>query len=480
MTVVGSRARAKDLPVPQPAKYDGRVPPHDLDAEAAVLSACMLGERNAFVEVADILAPEKFYSESHRRIYEAIVALEAKGQPIDVVTVAGHLKDHDRLQQIGGMPYLGQILDGAPVLANVRTYAKRVAALAKQRAGILVCQRYMARGFDEREDPDKYVADLEADVQKLAEGDEGDRSIEMRPLLTQVYGSISKAWQDGRPPGIATGFRSFDDLTVGLHRKELTLVAARPGMGKTSLLLSVALNIAGADPLLLADDGEKWMPQGCAFFSLEMPREQIGQRFIAIESRVSAHRMRTGRVTEDDWSPMTYACHRMATMPIDVDDTSAMWIGRLRAKVRRTKAKMKSRGQRLTVVFVDYLQLMRGEDVAGRRVEEIGQISRGLKQLAKDEDVAVVAGCQLNRALETRNGPDKRPRVSDLRESGDLEQDADNIVFIYRGEVYGEKPPEGEEGKTELIVAKQRNGPTGTAIVRYVAGCTRFEEMPTY
>ncbi len=463
----------------EPPRVDGRLPPHDLDAEAGVLSACMLAETLAYDQVSDILKHPHFYSEAHRQIFEAIEDLAREGKKIDVLQVQIRLKDLERLAQVGGAGYLTEILDAAPVIQNVRAYAQKVFDHWKMRQAIITCQTFAARGYVERLNPGAFLSQLEAEVAKVSGDLVGDRSIGVRPLLKRVYTRISKSYSDGRPAGIATGFSAYDDKTVGLHRQEVTLIAARPGMGKTSFMLAQMINVAGTEPLLLADDGRPWQPHGCAFFSLEMPSDQLGARMIAIESRVSAHRMRTGRVTDDDWSPMTHACDFLASLPIVVDDTAALGLGALRAKVRRVKAQFEKVGIRLVAIFLDYLQLMKG-DLAARRLEEIGEISRGLKQLAKDEDVAVVAGCQLNRALEARTGADKRPRISDLRESGDLEQDADNVVFIHRPNYYGETDPEGEDGRTELIIAKQRNGPTGTAIVRYVGSCTRFEPMPGY
>lgn len=490
MSVVGRGRPPKQDPHREPPTIDGMQPPHDLEAEAAVLSACMLSydhRENVYDTIADRLTPDQFYSEAHRQIWNAIQECVKRKDPIDVVTVMGWLKGEttegeerqSRLAQVGGAGYLTEILDAAPVVTNVQAYAQRVIDCWRMRRAILLCQRFTARGYMERNSPIAYLEELEREVYGLGWNVEADRAIDVRPLLVDVYGRISTAFTDGRPPGIATGFTDYDDRTVGLHRKELTLVAARPGMGKTSFMISQMVNVAGTEPMLLADDGKPWEAHGCAFFSLEMPREQIGQKLIAFESRVSAHRIRTGRVNDDDWSPMTRACHSLSSMPIVVDDTSALTISALRSKLRRARAKLKEKGARLTVVYLDYLQLMRGEGAA-RREEEIGQISRGLKQLAKDEDVAVVAGCQLNRDLEKRNGPEKRPRISDLRESGSLEQDADNIVFLYRGAVYGEPEAEGEEGRTELIIGKQRNGPTGTAIAQYVPSCTRFQNLPGY
>ena len=479
MSYEGQRREEKPK---DPPPIDGVPPPHDLAVEAGVLSACMLASStsDAFDQVSDFLNHAQFYSEAHRQIFEVIEDLAREGKPTDVLQVQARLKDTHRLAQVGGAGYLTDILDGAPHIPNVRAYARKVHDHWKLRQAILACQTFAARGYVERVNTGAFLAELEAAVSKVAGDPAEDRSVDARTLLKRVYERIKKSYSDGRPPGIATGFGSFDDKTVGLHRKEVTLVAARPGMGKTSFMLAMMINVAATEPLLLSDDGQPWQPHGCAFFSLEMPSDQIGSRMIAVESKVSAHRMRTGRVTDDDWSPMTQACQFLASLPIEIDDTAALGMGALRAKVRRVKAKFAKAGIRLAAVFVDYLQLMKGDGKANRRLEEIGEISRGLKQLSKDEDVAVVAGCQLNRALESRTGTDKRPRIADLRESGDLEQDADNVVFIHRPNYYGEKDPEGEEGRTELIIAKQRNGPTGTAIVRYVAGCTRFEEMPGY
>lgn len=464
----------------EPGIFEGKVPPHDLDAEAAVISACMLAERSALSECADILSPDAFYSEAHARIFEAIIECDQAGTPIDAVTVATRLKDKQRLAQVGGMPYLVHVLDSAPAIANVRAYAVTVIDLWRLRQAILSCLQFAARGYGPRQDTAAAVAELEAELSKITGDHAQNRTAPIAQLLKDVYDRLVKSYTDHRPPGIATGFGSFDDLTAGLHRKDLTLIAARPGMGKTSFMIALAINVSGCAPLLLSDDGQPWQEQGISFFSLEMPREQIGQRAIAVDSVVSAQRMRTGRLDEADWGPITWSCQRLAKLPLRVDDTSGLSITAAVTRVRREKAEWKKRGARMTIAIFDYLQLMRGDGTARSREEEIGQISRGLKGLAKDEDLAVIAGCQLNRALESRSGADKRPRIADLRESGNLEQDADNVVFIHRPSVYGEKDPEGEDGRTELIVAKQRSGPTGTAVCKYVPGSTRFEPMPGY
>lgn len=472
MSVVGAVVKAVE-----PAQV-GVVPPHDLDCEAAVLSAILLANRDAFKDVSDILHPVHFYSGGHARIFEAIINVEAEGKPIDVVTVGSHLKDHHRLAQVGGMPYLGQILDAAPVLTNARAYAKKIVDYYRLRQGILLCQRAASAGYAEGVEVNAYLAEVERELFRLQGANTLDRSTHVHTLLKGVYADLTRAFQNDFPPGIATGFPDYDRLTVGFHRQELTIVAARPGMGKTSKMIAQAINVGGAPPLLFGDDGLPWQPQGVAFFSLEMPGPQIGRRMIAIHGSISAHRLRT-RLRPDDWPNVTLACSQLATMPIEIDDTSGLSITAAFSKTRRIKATMQKAGVRLTAAFFDYLQLMKGEG-ARSRVEEIGQITRGLKQLAKDEDIAVIAGCQLNRALENRSSNDKKPRIADLRESGDIEQDSDNIVFLHRPAVYGEKDPEGEDGRVEEILAKQRNGPTGMAVCRYVPTSTRFEPMPGY
>lgn len=473
---------------------DGLVPPHDLDAEAAILAGCMLAGSSALTECADVIRPHHFYSGRHGTIFDAIVQCGAAGEPVDAVTVGSRLKnqhatneEHDGtkariplLAQVGGMAYILEIMNATPAIANVRAYAVRVVEHWKLRQVILTCRTYAARGYDRGGDTAAFLGELESEIFKLGADTVRGDSIEILPLLRETYDALSAAYKEDRPPGIATGFGALDDYTAGLHRKDLTLIAARPGVGKTAIMLAMAISIAGCSPMLLGDDGKPWTPPGVAFFSLEMPREQIGRRIIAIDSKVSAQRMRTGRIDDADWSPMVWTCQRLSKVPLTVDDGSALTIGDARTKVRRIKAAMAKKGVRLTAVFFDYLQLMRGDGTAQRREEEIGQISRGLKALAKDEDIAAVAGCQLNRAVESRAGADKKPRIADLRESGNLEQDADNVLAIHRPAMLGEKDPEGEEGRTEVIILKQRAGPVGTAVIRYIPGCTRFEPMPGY
>lgn len=469
----------------------GAVPPHDLDAEAGVLSACMLAtpgpdglrSSTAYLDCHDLLRPEMFYSGAHLRIWEAIEQLTELGTPVDVLTVSQHLKDRQRLTEAGGMPYLAQILDSAPVIANVRNYAQKVHDKWKLRQLILKASRIASQAFGDVGDVGDYIRNAAKQVDDLSQSAEQDRLIEARPLLRAVYSNIKSAYEEGRPPGISSGFRAYDAITHGFHRTDLTIVAARPGMGKTALMIAFMLAIAGQEPMILTDDGKPWADQAVGFFSLEMPREQIGKRMVGIDSGVKASHIRSGRLEDHEWTPLTQSAHRLADLPIYVDDTPALTLAAMRAKIRRMKAKCETstregRPRRLAAIFTDYLQLMKDHE-ARTRIEEIGAISRGLKQIAKEEDVAVIAGCQLNRAVETRTGS-KRPVMSDLRESGDIENDADNIVFIYRGNYYGEEDPEGEEGRTELIIGKQRNGPTNTAIVRYTPECTRFDTMPGY
>ncbi len=470
---------------------DGAVPPHDLDAEAAVLSACMLavpsaaglGSSTAYSEISHELKAVMFFSEAHLRIFEAIEQLAAEGHPVDPVTVGVRLKDRQRLHQVGGMPYIHGILDAAPVIRNVGAYARKIRETYQLRQFMLRCSRAAIGGYADVGSIPSYIAQETAELARLSEAALTDRFIAMRPLLKEAYADIKAAHGEGRPAGIDSGLRAYNRLTSGgLHRTEVTIIAARPGVGKTAALLALSINVAGTPPMIVADDGAPWRRQGVLFCSLEMSRKQIADRMIAIESGVSATRIRTGNLEDPHWPPVTQACHRLADFPIFVDDTPALTLAALRAKIQRARGEFArldvsdtEMGPRLSVVCVDYLQLMKHPD-ARTRIEEIGEISRGLKGLAKTENVAIIVGCQLNRAVESRSGT-KRPVISDLRESGDIEQDADNVIGLYRGAYYGEADPEGEEGRSEWIFLKQRNGPTDTIILQFTPETMRFGNM---
>ncbi len=466
---------------------EARVPPHDLDAEAAVLSAVLV-DRLAFDKVNEFLRPEHFYSEAHRRVYEACTELSVAGKPVDVVQVATWLRDRDRLAQVGGMAYLTEILNAAPAIANVAAYGKTIHEKWRIRQLILACQRVTAQGYCGYGDAQQFIDSAEQAVYDIARTRESSSVHALRDVMRETFKRIERANARGaRITGIPTGFDRYDRITSGLHDGELTIVAARPGMGKTSLVLNMAVNVASPQQLESArDPNERWEQSGfgVVVFSLEMPREQIVNRMLCAEAKVDVSKVRTGMLTPSDWSKLTQAASHLGSLNVWVDDTPALSILELRSKVRRLQADFDrvdetsrdgEKKQRIGLVIVDYLQLMRGRENAASREQEISEISRGMKQLAKELSIPVIALSQLNRAVETRSEKSKRPQLSDLRESGAIEQDADNICFIYRDEYYNKEAT--ERNVAELIVAKQRNGPTDTVKVRFDAQYTRFDNL---
>ena len=463
---------------------EARVPPHDLDAEAAVLSAVM-NDKLSFDKVAEFLQSDHFYSEAHRRVFEACIDLSMKGTTPDIVSVASWLRDRDRLSQVGGMAYLTTVLNAAPALANVVGYGRTIHEKWRIRQLILTCQRVTAQGYGGYGDAQLFIDSAEQAVYDIARTREASTVWPLKNALHDVFDRIAKANARGaRITGIPTGFDRYDRITSGLHDGELTIVAARPGMGKTSLVLNMATNVASPQELVSAHDpNERWMEPGCGVvvFSLEMPREQIVHRMLCSEARVEVGKVRTGMLTKTDWEKLTQSAGRMAGLNIWVDDSPALGILDLRSKVRRLQAEFDQKDEkgekkkRIGLVVVDYLQLMRGREGAASREQEISEISRGLKQLAKELSLPVIALSQLNRAVETRSEKGKRPQLSDLRESGAIEQDADNICFIYRDDYYNKET--ADRNVAELIVAKQRNGPTDTVRVRFDAQYTRFDNL---
>jgi replicative DNA helicase len=469
--------------VENPPPIEGRVPPNDLEAEAAVLSACML-DPAALDKVVD-LKPEHFYSEAHRRIFEACLELRAAGQPVDVVQVGSWLKDRQRLAQVGGTGYLSQILDAAPVVSNVAAYGRTIHEKYRIRQLILACQRVTAQGYVDYGDPQSFIDGAEQAIYNIARTSTKQSTEKLLDVMKKSFKRLNDAVARGdRITGVPTGFDRFDRMTAGLHEGDLTIVAARPGMGKTSFVLNVAVNVASPKGRELANDpNQRWEDAGvgAVVFSLEMPREQLANRMVCSEARVDVSKMRTGYLSPQDWSKLTQAASFLGGLPIWIDDSPGLTLIELRAKVRRLQSEFDVRDEsgrkikKIGLVVVDYLQLMKGRDGVSSREQEISEISRGLKGLAKELEVPVIALSQLNRAVETRSEKSKRPQISDLRESGAIEQDADNIVFIYRDDYYNHDT--AEQNVAELIIAKQRNGPTGTAKVRFDKQWTRFDNL---
>jgi replicative DNA helicase len=486
---VSDRTRQKELPELRPSA--GRVPPHDLDAEAAVLSAVLLSSE-AFDAVSDVLRHEHFYSDANRRIYEAIVELQSNGRPVDVVAVATWLRDRERLQQIGGTPYLAQLTDSIPAVAHVEAHARVVREKWRVRQLIATCQRFAAEGYGDCGEVQAFIDQAEQSVFDIARIPE---STAVRPVRDAIHGAfdilVAASKRGGGITGVPTGFDRLDRKCAGLHKGDLYIVAGRPGMGKTAFVLNIAVNVASPRRVATTDPGDPlgsgdieqpgW---GVGFFSLEMPREQLASRLLGVEARVDVSRIRSGNIRHEDWNKLTDAAARVGRLPLWLDDTPALSLLDLRAKIRRLKAEISRKSgdgptaEGLGLVVIDYLQLMQGRRDAGSREQEISELSRGLKQLAKEMEVPVIALSQLNRSVETRTTKDgKRPQLSDLRESGAIEQDADTILFIYRDEYYNQDST--ERGVAEIIISKQRNGPTGIVKVRFTPEYTRFDNLAT-
>ncbi|AKT42798.1 replicative DNA helicase [Chondromyces crocatus] len=473
----------------EPATIAGRVPPHDLDAEAAVLSAILL-DRDALDRVLEILKPEHFYNDGNGRIYEATQTLALAGTPIDIISVASWLRDRERLQQLGGAAYLATLADATPAVSHVASHARVVYEKWRLRQLIATCQRVSAEGYGDVGEVQAFIDGAEQSIYQLARTPQGTSTQPLAMALRTAFEQITAAAERGdRITGISTGYEKLDAKTAGLHDGDLLIVAARPGMGKTSFVLNLAVNVASPRSVGMPGPGEeghgveRQAPGfGVAVFSLEMPREQLATRMVCSEGRVDVGKVRQGFLQPEDWRRLTESASYLSTLPVWIDDTSALTLLEVRAKVRRIQAEYNQAsgpgnpGRRVGLVVIDYLQLMKGRDGVSSREQEISEISRGLKQLAKELRVCVIALSQLNRSVETRTTKDKRPQLSDLRESGAIEQDADTIVFIYRDEYYNAETTNAK-GIAELIIAKQRNGPTGKVLVRFAASCTRFDNL---
>jgi len=480
------RGKGKFEPPREPPVIAGRVPPHNLDAEAAVLSAVLL-DSEALDRVLEILQPEHFYSEPNRLIYEACQQLALASKPVDTLQVAAWLRDREFIQRVD-VTYLGRIVDATPSVANVVHHARIIKEKWRLRRVISVCHKYAAEGYGDVGVPQEFIDSAEQELYDIARTPEGSSTHKLKDVLTTTFQQVTAAAERGdRITGVPTKYVDLDRKTAGLHQGDLMIIAARPGMGKTAFVLNIAVNVATPMQITVPGPGDEGYGDatekpgwGVAVFSLEMPKEQVAARMVCAEARVDLGRWRQGFLNQDDWAHLTSAASLLATLPIWIDDTPAIGILELRAKVRRLKAEYSrlhgpdSPG--LGLVVVDYLQLMSGRKGAQNREQEISEISRGLKQLAKELSVPVIALSQLNRGVETRGGKDKRPLLSDLRESGAIEQDADTIIFIYRDEYYN-RDSTSDRGIAEIIISKQRNGPTGTVRTRFISSCTKFESL---
>ncbi|MCL4469700.1 MAG: replicative DNA helicase [Sulfuricella sp.] len=440
-----------------------RLPPHSVEAEQSVLGGLLL-DNSAWDKIADLITEEDFYRHDHRLIYRHISKLVEHAKPADVITVAESLENTAKLVDAGGLAYLGALAQNTPSAANIRRYAE----IVRERA-VLRRLAEVGSGIAESalSQTGRSVAQLldeaEARVFEIAEaGARGKQGfVEIQPLLTQVVERIDMLFQRENPSdvtGIPTGFQDLDEKTSGLQAGDLIIVAGRPSMGKTAFSLNIGENVAMQTGLPVA------------VFSMEMGGTQLVTRMLGSIGRLDQHRVRTGRLQDEDWQKLTYAVGKLNDAPIYIDESAALTVLDLRARARRLHRQC----GKLGLIVIDYLQLMSGSGKGGggeNRATEISEISRGLKALAKELDVPVIALSQLNRSLEQR--PNKRPVMSDLRESGAIEQDADLILFIYRDEVYNSDTP--DKGIAEIIIGKQRNGPIGMVKMTFLGEYTRFE-----
>ncbi len=442
-----------------------RVLPHNLDAEASILGGILL--RNDVLVNLENLEVEDFYDQRHRIVFQGIRNLEATAKPIDVVTLENEVEKSGKLDAIGGVAFLGELALRVPTADNVVAYAEIVADKSQARKLALAASEITERAYEDDLEVRDYLDDSEAKIFEVTQRNDKAGPEPIKSLVKKVFGSLDERFKsaDGIT-GVPTGFTDLDARTAGLQPTELIILAARPAMGKTSFALSLAQNAA-------TQEGGGWP---CLVFSLEMSSTQLAERMLCSEAKVDSSALRRGQLQRQDMTNLTYAAATLSKAPILIDDTPALSLRELRARARRFRMNKELFGGKKTgLIVVDYLQLMRGSPQAAKasREQEISEISRGLKSLAKELDVPVLALSQLNRSLENRT--DKRPQLSDLRESGAIEQDADVIMFIYRDVVYNKEAE--NPNVAEVIIGKNRHGATGTIETHFEGRYTRFENL---
>lgn len=432
---------------------EDRVPPQSIEAEQSVLGSILI-DRDALIKAAEMLEPDHFYREAHRHIFEAALYLFERGEAVDVVTAAERLKQCGRLEECGGISYLGTLANSVPTAANVDYYARIVEEKAVLRNLIRAGTDIVGRSFAAREDAETLLDEAQQLIFQVAQKRSDQGYYPLKQVLMDTIEQIEHVYaQKSGVTGVPTGFKDLDDLTAGLQPSDLIVVAARPSMGKTMFCLNILRNAAVGHQI------------PGLIFSLEMSREQVAQRLLCAEAGVDSQRLRTGFLADSDWTKMSHALGRLSEAPIYIDDTPSASVMEIRAKARRLKAE-----KDLGLVIVDYLQLVQSRGRTENRQQEISDISRSLKALARELKVPVVAASQLSRAVEQRT--DRRPLLSDLRESGAIEQDADVVAFIYRDEYYNRDTD--RRNIAEIIIAKQRNGPTDTVELVFLKEVGRF------
>lgn len=433
-----------------------KVPPQNIEAEQSVLGGILI-ENEALNKVVEILSPDDFYRDSHRKIFNALIDLSERDEPADLITLTNELRKRDQLEAVGGATYLASLIDAVPTAANIEYYAKIVREKAILRKLIETSTEIITQSYQDRSDVETFLDEAEKSIFEITERRVKPSFYSIREVIKTSLDAITKLYEKKELiTGVPSGFKDLDRMTAGFQPSDLIIVAGRPSMGKTAFCLNIAQYAAV----------ERKIP--VALFSLEMSKEQLVLRMLCAQSEVEGTRLRTGFLQESDWTKLTLAAGTLYEAPIFIDDTAALSVLELRAKARRLKAE-----HQLGLIVIDYLQLMKGRAKAESRQQEISEISRSLKALAKELNLPVIAVSQLSRKPEERHG--NRPQLSDLRESGAIEQDADLILFVFREEVYNRT--EENQGKAEIIIGKQRNGPIGKVDLAFIDKLTAFKNL---
>lgn len=450
---------------PHIAEYAGRVQPQALEVEEAILGSVLIDE-TAFPRAIEFLDETAFYKEAHRMIFRIMLQLYEEAQPIDLITVSDRLKREGQLDRVGGSYFLTGLTQKVPSASNITFYSKIVLDKARLRRLIQVGAEITTQAFQETEKVDELIDGVEQQIFKIAEQKAGQGFQELNPILHKVFEQIeSFHHKPGGVTGVSCGYKSLDQRTSGFQNSDLIIVAGRPSMGKTAFVLSVARNVA------------VMTSKAVGFFSLEMSASQLVMRLLCAEAQVDAHKVRTGMLPNHEWSKLSVSVGKLSKAPIYIDDTPGLNVLELRARARRLKAE-----KQIELLVIDYMQLVSATTRANaNRQEEVAMISRSLKALAKELDIPVIALSQLSRAVEQRGG-DKKPMLSDLRDSGSIEQDADLVMFVHREDYYATEALEREADvvKADIIIAKQRNGPVGDVPLGFVKKYARFVELETH
>lgn len=437
--------------------WNDRTPPHNIEAEQAVIGAIFL-EPGQFSTASELLQPDDFYRSSHQRIYQAMLSLSDNGEPIDLVTVTSHLANEKSLEEAGGVSYLSDIAGSVPTAANIRYYSEIVEEKALLRRLIRTATDIVTSGFQKEDEVEEVLNDAEKNILEVSQRKNTGAFREIKDVLIEVYDNIEHLHNhDADITGLASGYRDLDHITSGFQPNDLIIIAARPSVGKTAFALNIAQNVAINTE------------ENVAIFSLEMGAEQLVSRMLSAEGNIDATKIRTGKLEADDWSKLTMAMGSLSNAGIYIDDSPGIRVSEIRSKCRRLKQE-----HGLGMIVIDYLQLIQGSgNSRENRQQEVSEISRSLKGLARELNVPLIALSQLSRGVESRQ--DKRPMMSDLRESGSIEQDADIVGFLYRDDYYDQETE--KQNIIEIIISKQRNGPVGTVELAFVKEYNKFVDL---